>query len=64
MILLSLDFETTGLDVEKDRITEVGAVLYSTGLDQVLETAGYLVNPEIPISAEITKLTGITNSMV
>lgn len=64
MILLSLDFETTGLSPETDRVIEVGAVLYSTGLDQALETAGYLVNPEMEVSKEITKITGITNPMV
>jgi len=61
---LSLDFESTGLDLSTDRVTEVGAILYSTNLDQALETAGYLVNPEMPIPVEVTKLTGITNGMV
>jgi len=64
MILLSADFETTGLDPSTDRIIEVGAVLYSTNMDQALETAGFLVNPEMPIPTEITKLTGINNAMV
>lgn len=64
MILLSLDFETTGLDPVEDRVIEVGAVLYSTNLDQSLETAGYLVNPDRKLTPEITTLTGITNSMV
>lgn len=61
---MSLDFESTGLDPSTDRITEVGAILYSTSLDQALETAGFLVNPEMPIPAEVTKLTGINNAMV
>lgn len=30
MRVLGIDFETTGLDLEKDRITEVGAVLWDT----------------------------------
>jgi hypothetical protein len=30
MLILGLYFETTGFDVQKDRITEVGAVLWDT----------------------------------
>lgn len=59
MILLSIDFETTGLDAEKDRPIEVGAILYSTGQKKCLESAGFLVRSTVPISEEITKITGI-----
>ena len=59
MMLLSLDFETTGLDVEKDRVIEVGAVLYSTGQKRCIESLGCLVKSEVPVTAEITKLTGV-----
>ena len=60
MILLSLDFETTGLDREQDEVIEVGAILYSTGQRKCLESAGYLVKPTAKtISKEITELTGV-----
>jgi len=60
MILLSLDFETTGLDRDNDEVIEVGAVLYSTGQKKCLESAGYLVKPvNKTISKEITDLTGV-----
>ena len=59
MMLLSLDFETTGLDIEKDRVIEVGAVLYSTGQKRCIESLGCLVKSEVPVTAEITKLTGV-----
>ncbi len=59
MILLSLDFETTGIDPANDRVIEVGAALWSTGQHRVLESAGFLVKSDVPISQEITTLTGI-----
>ena len=64
MILIGTDFECTGLDPEKDRIIEVGAILYSTGQRKCLESTGYLVKSDVPISAEITALTGISQSAV
>jgi DNA polymerase III alpha subunit (gram-positive type) len=59
MMLLSLDFETTGLDFEKDRVIEVGAVLYSTGQKKCIENLGCLVSSDVPVTAEITDITGI-----
>ena len=64
MLLLSIDFETTGLDPEKDRITEVGAVLWSTGYKRAMETASFFVNTGVPVSKEITEITGITDKML
>jgi len=64
MILLAFDLETTGLDFVKDRPIEVGAILYSTGQQKCLESQGFLVKTDVPISAEITKLTGITQQAV
>ena len=58
-ILLSLDVETTGLNTATDQVLEVGAILYSTGLGKCLESSGYLVKTTLPITEEITKLTGI-----
>jgi DNA polymerase-3 subunit epsilon len=64
MILLAFDLETTGLDFVKDRPIEVGAILYSTGQQRCLESQGFLVKTTVPISAEITDITGITQSAV
>jgi DNA polymerase III subunit epsilon len=59
LILLSFDLETTGLDLQKDQPIEVGAVLYSTGQNKIMEAASYLVKTTLPITAEITSITGI-----
>lgn len=64
MIILSFDFETTGLDKNSDRVIEVGAVLYSTTLAQTLESAAFLVQTDVPITKEITEITGIRKAMV
>lgn len=59
MIWLSFDVETTGLDVNNDRVIEVGAILYSTGQHRILESAGFLVKTDVPISKEVTDITHI-----
>lgn len=64
MILIGVDFETTGLNYENDRIIEVGAILYSTGQRKCLESSGYLVKSDVPISTHITSLTGVSQSAV
>lgn len=64
MILLAIDFETTGISVENDRVIEVGAALWSTGQNKCLESLGILVKSDKPVSEEITKLTGITQAAV
>lgn len=64
MILLALDFETTGLDFDKDRVIEVGAILYSTGQKRTIEAGSYLVQSDVPISKEIFKITRITQQAV
>ncbi len=56
------DIETTGLYPMKDRITEIGAVKIRQG--QLVDKFSELINPEMPIPDNITKLTGITNAMV
>lgn len=53
------DTETTGINPEKDRIIEIAAY------DPIEErTFIQLVNPEIPIPAESTAISNITNEMV
>lgn len=56
------DIETTGLDPQKDAITEIGAVKIMDG--KIVDTLSKLVNPNREISIQITELTGITNDMV
>lgn len=64
MILISFDLETTGLDCSIDQPIEVGTILWSTGQNKILESSGYLVRTAVPISQEITRITGITKAAV
>tara|TARA_R110002110_G_scaffold415856_3_gene658497 strand:+ start:77032 stop:77685 length:654 start_codon:yes stop_codon:yes gene_type:complete len=57
-----LDFETTGLSAQYERVIEVGAALVKG--NQVTETFSQLCYPGTSISPCITELTGITNSML
>ena len=57
------DLETTGLDAQRDVITEIGAVVLKNGqvTDEIFST---FVDPERPMNPEIIRLTGITDEMV
>lgn len=66
MRLLGLDFETTGLDPEKDRITEMGACLWDVETKRPFVTLGFFFHePNFPpLSPEIVKLTGLTDDVL
>ncbi len=56
------DFETTGLEFNKNEIIEIGAVKLKNG--ELSETFSCFVKPKSPIPEEITNITHITNEMV
>ena len=57
-----LDLETTGTSTTASRITEIGAVKVREG--ETVDEFSTLVDPECLIPANVTLLTGITQSMV
>lgn len=63
-----LDTETTGLNHRRDEIIEIGAIALTFNeqgeLGDVIGVYGGLQQPTISIPAEITRLTGITDTMV
>ncbi|MFC1754743.1 exonuclease domain-containing protein [Thermoproteota archaeon] len=60
--LTFLDFETTGLNIGKDSIIEIGAVKLDGSGD--FHTFQTLVKPPEALTPVITKITGITDSML
>lgn len=59
---VAFDIETTGLNAVNDRMTEIGAVIFSGG--DIKKEFNTFVNPGMHIPEDITKLTGITDSDV
>ena len=57
MRFVAIDLETTGVDPERDRIIEIGAVRFGEGEEGSFHT---LVNPGVEIPPEVVALTGIT----
>ena len=57
-----LDIETTGGNLSRDRITEIGIRFWRAG--EVVDEWQILLNPDVRISPFIEQLTGISNAMV
>jgi DNA polymerase-3 subunit epsilon len=64
MIVLGLDWETTGLNPQTDRIIDAGLALWDSDLHALVRMSGFLVKSNVAVSEEITKLTGITSAML
>lgn len=60
--IIALDIETTGLDPQKDRIIEIGAIRFNAS--RIEKEWHALINPGRPIPPFITQLTGITDQML
>ncbi len=60
--LAVLDVETTGLEPEDHRVTEVGIIHFEQG--EVVDEYGQLVDPQRPIPEESTEITGISQEDV
>jgi len=60
--IVVLDFESTGLNTGKARITEIGAVKLQDG--NILDSFQMLVDPEESLRPEITEKTHITDQML
>ena len=70
-MIIVLDWETTGLTLHPDapvnkqpRAIEFGGVAIDPDTGAVVRELSQLINPGEPISAEITKITGITNDQL
>ncbi len=61
-IIVAVDIETTGLNLDEDNIIEIGAVKFNGR--RVEDEWTTLVNPRRSIPGFITQLTGISNNMV
>lgn len=62
-----LDTETTGLDHATHEVIELGMIAFTydaAGIRDVVGMYSGLREPSLPISAEITRITGITDEMV
>ncbi|HMU26450.1 MAG TPA: exonuclease domain-containing protein, partial [Solirubrobacterales bacterium] len=59
--LAAFDIETTGTDIENDRIVTAAVSIVGGGEQTV--SRNWLVNPGVPIPAEATEVHKITNQM-
>ncbi|MCJ7521753.1 MAG: hypothetical protein MUP21_06020 [Dehalococcoidia bacterium] len=69
-----IDVETTGLDAKNDKVTEIGVLQFEYNLEQLQEgddpelavtgIYGGLQDPGRPLSADISRLTGLTDKVL
>lgn len=64
MKICVFDFETTGVDLEKDEPIELAYALYDSDLKSVINTQSFLIKTDLEITPQITELTGITKEML
>lgn len=60
--LVIFDFETTGLDHNKDLIIEIGGLAVENG--KAIDEFSTLIDPEVPLPETAKKITGITDEML
>ncbi len=66
-ILCGIDIETTGTDPKKDKIIEVGMVLWEADKKAILSAISFLVDDDISsqqLPSDISHLTGIDSDML
>ena len=56
------DTETTGLEPKSNRVVEAGAIRFDER--GIISRFNVLINPGMPMPAEVTKINGITDSML
>jgi DNA polymerase III alpha subunit (gram-positive type) len=65
MIITGFDLESTGLDIVKDRPIEVAVMLWSTRMNRAVDSQAVLIQADgVPVTEEITEITGITQAAV
>lgn len=64
MIIAILDLETTGVNFEEDKITELGFVLWDFEINQPTFMYSSFKDPEMPIGEIAGQVSGITDAMV
>jgi DNA polymerase-3 subunit epsilon len=67
MYLLAIDIETSGINPEEDRITEIGAVLWDVKNKRPVQMIDHLISTEEtdkPIKENVTKINGITDKLL
>lgn len=61
-VFVCIDCEATGLEVERDRIIEIAGIRFN--LERELGRFSFLVDPQMNIPEEVTKIHNITDDMV
>jgi len=68
--IIAFDLETTGLDISKEEIIEIGAIMFSVKesrgrmVPEELEKFQYFIKASKPIPAQATKINHITDEML